>query len=589
MTSPLALSNQDIINSLGSSGRRKPGLLQQPVPSLSLSPAPRLLSPPPRAAFPSRPFSLSHPRLPPSGCRFLLAGVPLEAATLKFLVVLLAAGMLAFLGAIICIIASVYPAAGGKGALQGADNGSNAAAAALLPASGSADKTLGALHGAGESPYGGFSAGPHDALLDLLASARPQQHQQLFSRFLCTPLTVECPSEGSPQGDSPGAAAASEELLFLQSTAEQLRLTAQQQKDQILIDQETIRELTTKLSRCENGLELSFQDSPSVWGVPRQDTMGDLPWDSPAMIQELEEAVRSLKDRIDKIEDIPARMNATSAPVPAQETIHNKMEELEEQILSKILALEKDRPSVPNNHDLQQQDVEKELDALQNRVTELEHETTAFNNPEAFKVTIPVRNNYMYARMKKSLPELYAFTVCMWLKSKGPAGVGTPFSYSVPGQSNELVLLEWGNNPMELIINDKVAQLPMSLKSGMWHHICLTWITRDGIWSAYENGEERGAGDNLASWHPVKPHGVIILGQEQDALGGRFDATQAFVGEISQFNMWDHVLTPAEILGLANCTAHLRGNIIHWDEKLVEVHGGAAKWSFDVCEERMKA
>lgn len=92
-------------------------------------------------------------------------------------------------------------------------------------------------------------------------------------------------------------------------------------------------------------------------------------------------------------------------------------------------------------------------------------ETAAFNTPDAFKVTIPVRNNYMYARMKKSLPELYAFTICMWLKSKGPAGVGTPFSYSVPGQANELVLLEWGTNPMELIINDKVKKA-ISMKVG---------------------------------------------------------------------------------------------------------------------------
>ncbi|XP_015274698.1 PREDICTED: neuronal pentraxin receptor [Gekko japonicus] len=497
--------------------------------------------------------------------------------------------MLAFLGAIICIIASIHPAASNAGALQGTDNGSNAAAAALLPASGASDKTLGALHGTGESTFGGFSTGSQDSLLDLLASARPQQHQQLFSRFLCTPLTVECPSEGSPQGDSPGAAA-KEELFFLQSTAEQLRQTAQQQKDQILIDQKTIRELTTKLSQCENGLELSFQDSASVWGVPRHDTMGDLPWDSPAVMQELEEAVRTLKDRIDKMEqDIPARINATSAPVPAQETIHTKMEELEDQILSKILALEKERSSITSTSDHQQQEVDKELDALQNRVADLEHEKTTFIPPDNFKVTIPVRNNYMYARIKKSLPELYAFTVCVWLKARGPAGVGTPFSYSVPSQSNELVLLEWGTNPMELIINDKVTQLPTSLKVGTWHHICITWITRDGIWSAYQDGVERGGSENLASWHTIKPHGVIILGQEQDTLGGRFDATQAFVGEIAQFNMWDHVLTPAEILGLANCTSHLQGNVIQWDENLVEVHGGASKRSFEVCEERKKA
>jgi len=62
----------------------------------------------------------------------------------------------------------------------------------------------------------------------------------------------------------------------------------------------------------------------------------------------------------------------------------------------------------------------------------------------------------MYAKVKKSLPEMYAFTVCMWLKSNASPGVGTPFSYAVPGQANELVLIEWGNNPMEMLINDKV-------------------------------------------------------------------------------------------------------------------------------------
>lgn len=64
----------------------------------------------------------------------------------------------------------------------------------------------------------------------------------------------------------------------------------------------------------------------------------------------------------------------------------------------------------------------------------------------------------------------------------------------------------------------KMAQLPISLKDGMWHHICVTWVTRDGVWSAYQDGVERIASENLASWHTIKPNGVIILGQEQVRL-----------------------------------------------------------------------
>lgn len=84
--------------------------------------------------------------------------------------------------------------------------------------------------------------------------------------------------------------------------------------------------------------------------------------------------------------------------------------------------------------------------------------SSAYSPPDAFKISIPIRNNYMYARVRKALPELYAFTVCVWLRSRSDGtGQGTPFSYSVPGQANEIVLLEAGHEPMELLINDKVS------------------------------------------------------------------------------------------------------------------------------------
>ena len=64
-------------------------------------------------------------------------------------------------------------------------------------------------------------------------------------------------------------------------------------------------------------------------------------------------------------------------------------------------------------------------------------------------------------------------------------------------------------------LKTQVAQLPLSVSDGRWHHICITWTTRDGFWEAYQDGERLGTGDNLAPWHPIKPGGVIILGQEQ--------------------------------------------------------------------------
>lgn len=69
----------------------------------------------------------------------------------------------------------------------------------------------------------------------------------------------------------------------------------------------------------------------------------------------------------------------------------------------------------------------------------------------------------------------------------------------------------------------------------------------------------------------------------QDTLGGRFDATQSFVGEMSDLHMWSHVLTAGEISSLASCGSHLRGDVISWSETEVELHGGVSRHPFDPC------
>ncbi|GAA6220596.1 neuronal pentraxin-1 isoform X4 [Lates japonicus] len=205
-------------------------------------------------------------------------------------------------------------------------------------------------------------------------------------------------------------------------------------------------------------------------------------------------------------------------------------------------------------------------------------------SPDAFQISFPMRTNYMYGRVKRTLlQEIFALTLCLWIKPGVGPGLGTPFSYSAPGQANELVLIEWGNNPIELLIDDKAVTLPLSVSDGKWHHVCVTWSTRDGQWEAYQDGVQRGSGINLSPWHPIKPGGVFILGQEQDTLGGRFDATQSFVGEMSDLHMWSTVLSASDIYSLASCGSHLRGDVIAWSDTEVELHGGVARYPFDPC------
>lgn len=76
--------------------------------------------------------------------------------------------------------------------------------------------------------------------------------------------------------------------------------------------------------------------------------------------------------------------------------------------------------------------------------------------PEGFRLSFPTRTNYMHAVVKQSLPTLRAFTVCLWLRP-AEGGIGTPLSYAVPSQPNELVLLQGLHTPTELLVNDKVV------------------------------------------------------------------------------------------------------------------------------------
>ncbi|XP_032653148.1 neuronal pentraxin-1 [Chelonoidis abingdonii] len=405
------------------------------------------------------------------------------------------------------------------------------------------------------------------------------------TRFICTSVPVDmdmCTSSLPSSGTA-------EEL---QTTVLQLRETVLQQKETIMSHKETIRELTTKLGRCESQSlpETGPSESKTGGGSSRKqpssskNTMGDLSR-APAAetLSQLGQTLQSLKTRLENLEQF-SRINSSGQTNHLRDVLQNKIDDLEKQVLSRVNSLEEGK--LTKNESEERSKIESTLTSLHQRISDLEKGQKESRPADKFQLTFPLRTNYMYAKVKRSLPEMYAFSVGMWIKSSASPGVGTPFSYAVPGQANELVLIEWGNNPMEILINDKVAKLPFVINDGKWHHICITWTTRDGVWEAYQDGAQGGHGENLAPYHPIKPQGVLVLGQEQDTLGGGFDATQAFVGELAHFNIWDRKLSPGEIYNLATCnTKAPAGNVIAWSQTNIDIYGGATKWTFEACRQ----
>lgn len=72
----------------------------------------------------------------------------------------------------------------------------------------------------------------------------------------------------------------------------------------------------------------------------------------------------------------------------------------------------------------------------------------------------------------------------------------------------------------------------------------------------------------------------------QDTLGGGFDATQAFVGDLANFHIWDRKLSVGEIYNLATCSSKAQvGNVFSWLESSLDIYGGASKWTFEPCRQ----
>ncbi|XP_037544410.1 neuronal pentraxin receptor [Nematolebias whitei] len=369
--------------------------------------------------------------------------------------------MVAFIGAVICIIAAVHTGSSrGAAAAQrqpAADNHSLFPdAAAQTPAAGGSVAragALGALHGSetpdSEAPT--FRAGL-DGVTGLTG------HDPTVSRLICTPIPAgECSTRNFQQQAEDPALYAGEDWGYLRTAAEELRHTVRQQKEQISSERRTIRELAGKLSECEKGLGGRGRGGRGG-GSSSAERRGH-----PAGLRGAPEETH--------LERMMVRDSPASEPDGGHLLTAGAVEQLEQAISQ-----------------------------LQDRIEKLE-----------------------------------------------------------------------------------VAQLPLNLSQGSWQHICVSWTQRGGAWQAYQGGKLKGEGNGLAAGHHIRPGGMLVLGQEQDSLGGGFDSTQAMVGELSQVGLWDRVLSSTQVVSLARCGRVTQGIVVPWTENGIGAYGGATKDPGEPC------
>ncbi|KAM4610668.1 carbonic anhydrase 6 isoform 2-T2 [Polymixia lowei] len=187
-------------------------------------------------------------------------------------------------------------------------------------------------------------------------------------------------------------------------------------------------------------------------------------------------------------------------------------------------------------------------------------------------LNFPERNAGSYALARLNHPmELHSFTACMHVRPQ-PGGIHTVLSYSSAGIDNELMITI--GYEVGLWIGNEFVNLPYNVPSHDWVNYCIAWSSHTGgaeLWINGAAGEEQ----YLRSGYSISPGGVFVLGKDQDGFLGISDS-DAFVGKMTDVNVWDHVLNTAEIREQMACERNgtTMGNVFSWGVTPLSLYGG---------------
>ncbi|CAN9505035.1 unnamed protein product [Ophioblennius macclurei] len=112
-------------------------------------------------------------------------------------------------------------------------------------------------------------------------------------------------------------------------------------------------------------------------------------------------------------------------------------------------------------------------------------------------------------------------------------------------------------------------------------HFCFTWDSQSGAAAVFVDGR-KSLTKIYRKGHTIWSGGTIILGQDPDSYLGSFDPRQSFVGELSDVNMWDSVLSQSEIQDLVSGKHTRWPNVINWETAKLQSHGNVVVLNLEV-------
>lgn len=185
-------------------------------------------------------------------------------------------------------------------------------------------------------------------------------------------------------------------------------------------------------------------------------------------------------------------------------------------------------------------------------------------------------NDISYALAHVSHPNMNALTVCLHVLL-AEQDTHTVLSYTSDEHENEIAVsisADGGSGEVGLWIGNEFVNLPYGVQADGWTNYCVTWSSQAGgaqVWINGLVGEQR----YLKSGYSVSLSGVFILGRDQDGLLG-IRSSNAFAGKMTDVNVWDYVLSTADIRDQRSCDGNgtVVGNVLSWGTTRLSLYGG---------------
>ena len=185
----------------------------------------------------------------------------------------------------------------------------------------------------------------------------------------------------------------------------------------------------------------------------------------------------------------------------------------------------------------------------------------------------------------KNIPSMIGFTIAQFVRADSKYTSGTLFSYSVPENPEDIIILSYIESQIVLEIKDEKLRADFRLADDSWHFVGVTWDGGLGSTSVYIDGMEIKKVSNVKTEEIITGGGWIVLGQRYLAEEKIAALSSAFVGRLHQVSIWNVAATRDHMWNAAHdCSWPIAGSLRAWSSFLPGIKGQVEKRFMTQCK-----